>query len=271
METARRIKRISKKIAKELNISGPFNIQYLAKNNDVKVIECNLRASRSFPFVSKILKRNFIETATRIMLNEPVEKADSSTFDIDYTGIKASQFSFARLHKADPVLGVDMSSTGEVGCLGANFDEALLNAMISVGHRIPQKDKAVLVSSGDVRGKVDMLDCCRMLADNGYKLYATEGTAKFLESNGVKATPVGWPDEEGENILDLISSHAIDMVINIPKNHSKRELTNGYRIRRSAIDHNVPLLTNARLASAYIRAFCDMKLEDVEIKAWDEY
>ncbi len=271
METARRIKRISKKIAKELNISGPFNIQYLAKNNDVKVIECNLRASRSFPFVSKILKRNFIETATRIMLNEPVEKADSSTFDIDYTGIKASQFSFARLHKADPVLGVDMSSTGEVGCLGANFDEALLNAMISVGHRIPSKDKAVLVSSGDVRGKVDMLDCCRTLANNGYKLYATEGTAKFLESNGIKANPVCWPDEEGENILDLIATHAIDLVINIPKNHSKRELTNGYRIRRSAIDHNIPLLTNARLASAYINAFCNMSLNDVEIKSWNEY
>lgn len=271
METARRIKRISKKIAKELNISGPFNIQYLAKNNDVKVIECNLRASRSFPFVSKILKRNFIETATRIMLNEPVEKADSSTFDIDYTGIKASQFSFARLHKADPVLGVDMSSTGEVGCLGANFDEALLNAMISVGHRIPSKDKAVLVSSGDVRGKVDMLDCCRTLANYGYKLYATEGTAKFLESNGIKANPVCWPDEEGENILDLIATHAIDLVINIPKNHSKRELTNGYRIRRSAIDHNIPLLTNARLASAYINAFCNMSLNDVEIKSWNEY
>ena len=271
METARRIKRISKKIAKELNISGPFNIQYLAKNNYVKVIECNLRASRSFPFVSKILKRNFIETATRIMLNEPVEKADSSTFDIDYTGIKASQFSFARLHKADPVLGVDMSSTGEVGCLGANFDEALLNAMISVGHHVPSKEKGILVSSGDVRGKVDMLDCCRMLADNGYKLYATEGTAKFLESNGVSASIVGWPDEEGDNILDLIANHEIDMVINIPKNHSKRELTNGYRIRRSAIDHNIPLLTNARLASAYIRAFCSMNLDEVNIKAWNEY
>ena len=271
METARRIKRISKKIAKELNISGPFNIQYLAKNNDVKVIECNLRASRSFPFVSKILKRNFIETATRIMLNEPVEKADTSTFDIDYIGIKASQFSFARLHKADPVLGVDMSSTGEVGCLGADFDEALLNAMISVGHRVPSKDKAVLVSSGDVRGKVDMLDCCQMLHEAGYKLYATEGTAKFLESNGVKVSPVCWPDEEGENILDLIANHHIDMVINIPKNHSKRELTNGYRIRRSAIDHNIPLLTNARLAAAYIRAFINKPIEDINIAPWSEY
>ena len=271
METARRIKRISKIIAKELNISGPFNIQYLAKNNDVKVIECNLRASRSFPFVSKILKRNFIDTATRIMLNEPVEKADTSTFDIDYIGIKASQFSFARLHKADPVLGVDMASTGEVGCLGADFDEALLNAMISVGHHVPDKSKGVLVSSGDVRGKVDMLDCCQMLAEAGYKLYATEGTAKFLESNGVKAAPVCWPDEEGENILDLIANHGIDLVINIPKNHSKRELTNGYRIRRSAIDHNIPLLTNARLAAAYIRAFINKPIEDINISAWSEY
>ena len=271
METARRIKRISKTIAKELNISGPFNIQYLAKNNDVKVIECNLRASRSFPFVSKILKRNFIDTATRIMLNEPVEKADTSTFDIDYIGIKASQFSFARLHKADPVLGVDMASTGEVGCLGADFDEALLNAMISVGHHVPDKSKGVLVSSGDVRGKVDMLDCCQMLAEAGYKLYATEGTAKFLESNGVSAVAVGWPDEEGENILDLIANHGIDLVINIPKNHSKRELTNGYRIRRSAIDHNIPLLTNARLAAAYIRAFINKPVDDINIAAWSEY
>ncbi len=271
METARRIKRISKKIAKELNISGPFNIQYLAKNNDVKVIECNLRASRSFPFVSKILKRNFIETATRIMLGEPVEKADSSTFDIDYIGIKASQFSFARLHKADPVLGVDMSSTGEVGCLGADFDEALINAMISVGHHVPDKSKAVLVSSGDVRGKVDMLDCCKVLSENGYKLYATEGTAKFLGSNGISANTVCWPDEEGENVLDLLASHAIDLVINIPKNHTKRELTNGYRIRRSAIDHNIPLLTNARLASAYIKAFINKPIADINIAPWSEY
>ena len=271
METARRIKRISKIIAKELNISGPFNIQYLAKNNDVKVIECNLRASRSFPFVSKILKRNFIDTATRIMLNEPVEKADTSTFDIDYIGIKASQFSFARLHKADPVLGVDMASTGEVGCLGADFDEALLNAMISVGHHVPDKSKGVLVSSGDVRGKVDMLDCCQMLAEAGYKLYATEGTAKFLKENDVNAVTVGWPDEEGENILDLIANNGIDLVINIPKNHSKRELTNGYRIRRSAIDHNIPLLTNARLAAAYIRAFINKPVDDINIAAWSEY
>lgn len=271
METARRIKRISKKIAKELNISGPFNIQYLAKNNDVKVIECNLRASRSFPFVSKILKRNFIETATRIMLGEPVEKADSSTFDIDYIGIKASQFSFARLHKADPVLGVDMSSTGEVGCLGSDFDEALLNAMISVGHHVPAKDKAILVSSGDVRGKVDLLDTCRVLSKNNYKIYATEGTAKFLNSNGVEAHPVCWPDEVGENVLDLLASHTIDLVINIQKNHTKREITNGYRIRRSAIDHNIPLLTNARLASAYINAFTSKPIEDINITPWSEY
>lgn len=269
MATARRIKRISAKIAKELNISGPFNIQYLAKDNDVKVIECNLRASRSFPFVSKVLKKNFIETATRIMLGEKVEKVDTSTFDIDYIGIKASQFSFARLHKADPVLGVDMSSTGEVGCLGKDFDEALLNAMISVGHHVPHG--AVLVSSGDVRGKVDMLDACRMLADNGYKIYATEGTARFLNNNGVEAHPVCWPDEEGENVLDLISSHAVDLVINIPKNHTKRELTNGYRIRRWAIDHNIPLLTNARLASAYVKAFINKPVEKLGITPWKEY
>ncbi len=269
MATARRIKRISAQIAKELNISGPFNIQYLAKDNEVKVIECNLRASRSFPFVSKVLKKNFIETATRIMLGEKVEKVDTSTFDIDYIGVKASQFSFARLHKADPVLGVDMSSTGEVGCLGKDFDEALLNAMISVGHHVPQG--AVLVSSGDVRGKVDMLDACRLLADNGYKIYATEGTAKFLNSNGVEAHAVCWPDEEGENILDLISSHAVDLVINIPKNHTKRELTNGYRIRRWAIDHNIPLITNARLAGAYVKAFINKPVDKIGITPWQAY
>ena len=269
MATARAIKRISKRIAAELNISGPFNIQFLAKNNEVKVIECNLRASRSFPFVSKILKRNFIDTATRIMLGEPVERADSSTFDIDYIGVKASQFSFARLHKADPVLGVDMSSTGEVGCLGSDFDEALLNAMISVGHHVPRK--AVLVSSGDVRGKVDLLDACKLLAEGGYKLYATEGTARFLGNNGVEATPVCWPDEEGENVLDLLASHAIDLVINIPKNHTKRELTNGYRIRRSAIDHNIPLITNARLASAFVRAFTTRPTDTIAIRPWREY
>ncbi|MBD5244831.1 MAG: carbamoyl-phosphate synthase (glutamine-hydrolyzing) large subunit [Barnesiella sp.] len=269
MATARRIKRISAKIAKELNISGPFNIQYLAKDNDVKVIECNLRASRSFPFVSKVLKKNFIDTATRIMLGEKVEPTDSSTFDIDYIGVKASQFSFARLHKADPVLGVDMSSTGEVGCLGRDFDEALLNAMISVGNGVPKG--AVLVSSGDVRGKVDMLEPCQLLAANGFKIYATEGTAKFLHSNGVEVTAVCWPDEEGENVLDLISHHKVDLVVNIPKNHSRRELTNGYRIRRWAIDHNIPLLTNARLAGAYIKAFINRPVESIAITPWSEY
>ena len=272
LETARRIKRISKKIAEELNISGPFNIQFLAKNNDVKVIECNLRASRSFPFVSKVLKRNFIETATKIMLDVPVETPDSSTFDIDYVGVKASQFSFARLHKADPVLGVDMSSTGEVGCLGSDFEEALLTSMISVGYPIPQK--GILVSSGDVRGKVELLDACKMLAAKGYKIYATDGTQKFLGDHGIQATAVCWPDEESngkENIAKLMSSHQIDLVINIPKDHTKRELTNGYKIRRSAIDHNIPLMTNARLASAYIRALMSKSIEDIKIKTWQEY
>ena len=269
LATARRIKRISAQIARELNISGPFNIQYLAKDNDVKVIECNLRASRSFPFVSKVLKQNFIETATRIMLGEKIEPINSSTFDIDYIGIKASQFSFARLHKADPVLGVDMSSTGEVGCLGKDFDEALLNAMISVGHHVP--NGAVLVSSGDVRGKVDMLDACRLLDENGYKIYATEGTARFLNNNGIEAQAVCWPDEEGENVLDLIAGHGVDLIINIPKNHTKRELTNGYRIRRWAIDHNIPLLTNARLASAYVKAFINKPVDKLGITSWQEY
>ena len=272
MATARRIKRISAQIAKELNISGPFNIQYLAKDNDVKVIECNLRASRSFPFVSKVLKHNFIDTATRIMLGEKTEKRDSSTFDIDYIGVKASQFSFARLHKADPVLGVDMSSTGEVGCLGKDFDEALLNAMISVGHQVPRN--GVLVSSGDVRGKVDMLDACRLLFDAGYKIYATEGTARFLNSNGIATQAVGWPDEENatvQNVLDLIASHKVDLVINIPKNHTKRELTNGYRIRRQAIDHNIPLLTNARLASAFVKAFSNRPVDSIAITPWAAY
>ncbi len=272
LETARRIKRISKKIAEELNISGPFNIQFLAKNNDVKVIECNLRASRSFPFVSKVLKRNFIETATKIMLDVPVETPDSSTFDIDYVGVKASQFSFARLHKADPVLGVDMSSTGEVGCLGSDFEEALLTSMISVGYPIPQK--GILVSSGDVRGKVELLDACKMLAAKGYKIYATEGTQKFLGDHGIQATAVCWPDEESngkENIAKLMSNHQIDLVINIPKDQTKRELTNGYKIRRSAIDHNIPLMTNARLASAYIRALSIKSMADIKIKTWQEY
>ena len=269
MATARRIKRISARIAEALNISGPFNIQYLAKDNYVKVIECNLRASRSFPFVSKVLKKNFIETATRIMLGEKPEVEDTSTFDIDYIGVKASQFSFARLHKADPVLGVDMASTGEVGCLGRDFDEALLNAMISVGHHVPQK--AILVSSGDVRAKVDMLEACRLLDSKGYKIYATPGTSAFLAQNGVKSTQVSWPDEKGESVLDVIGNHTVDLVINIPKNHTKRELTNGYRIRRCAIDHNVPLLTNARLALAYVKAFISRPVDSIGITSWQEY
>ena len=269
-ETARRIKKVAKTIAKELNISGPFNIQFLAKNNFVKVIECNLRASRSFPFVSKVLKRNFIETATRIMLGAEYTKPDKSAFDIDWIGVKASQFSFARLHNADPVLGVDMSSTGEVGCLGDDFNEALLSAMIAVGNNVPKKN--VLVSSGAAKSKVDLLEPCQRLQSKGYTIYATHGTAKFLNDNGIKAIPACWPDEEGElRIMDLISQHVIELVVNIPKDHSKRELTNGYRIRRAAIDHNIPLITNARLASAFIDAFCSMRVEDIQIKSWQEY
>ena len=270
-ETARRIKKISRKIAKELNISGPFNIQYLAKNNDVKVIECNLRASRSFPFVSKVLKQNFIDTATRIMLDAPFNRPDKTEFDIDWIGVKASQFSFGRLSKADPVLGVDMSSTGEVGCIGDDFDEALLSAMIAVGNTIPQKN--VMVSSGGARSKVDLLEPCLLLETKGYTIYATQGTARFLNDNGIRATPVCWPDEnDGElNIIEMFSRHEFDLVINIPKNHTRRELTNGYKIRRAAIDHNIPLITNARLASAFIRAICNLSEKDISIKSWQEY
>ena len=269
-ETARRIKKVSKMIAKELNISGPFNIQYLAKNNEIKVIECNLRASRSFPFVSKVLKRNFIETATKIMLNAPYTQPDKSAFDIDWIGVKASQFSFSRLHNADPVLGVDMSSTGEVGCIGEDFDEALLSSMIAVSNTIPQKN--IMVSSGGVKSKVDLLEPCKLLDKNGYNLYATAGTASFLRDNGVNVTTVSWPDEEGENnVMEMFSQHAFDLVVNIPKDHSRRELTNGYKIRRAAIDHNIPLLTNARLAGAFIKAFTSMKMEDIKIKSWQEY
>ena len=273
-ETARRIKKISRQIAKELNISGPFNIQYLAKNNDVKVIECNLRASRSFPFVSKVLKRNFIETATRIMLDAPYSKPDKSAFDVDWIGVKASQFSFSRLHKADPVLGVDMSSTGEVGCIGDDFSEALLNAMIATGFKIPSKEKGVMVSSGAMKSKVDLLDAIRTLFGKGYKVYATAGTAQFLNDRGVKAETVYWPDENAHhenNVMKMIADHKFDLIINIPKNHSKRELTNGYMIRRGSIDHNIPLITNARLASAFIEAFCEMSIEDIQIKSWQEY
>ena len=270
--TARQIKKISRRIAQELNISGPFNIQFLARKNEVKVIECNLRASRSFPFVSKVLKRNFIETATRIMLDAPYTQPDKSAFDIDRIGVKASQFSFARLQNADPVLGVDMSSTGEVGCLGDDFDEALLNALIATGYRIPKK--AVLLSSGATKSKVDLLDASQMLSQKGYHIYATAGTATFLNSHGIPTTPVFWPDERPNaenNVMKMIANHQFDLIVNIPKNHSKRELTNGYRIRRGAIDHNIPLMTNARLAKAFIEAFCTTKLEDIQIKSWQEY
>ncbi len=268
--TIRQIKKIARKIATELNISGPFNIQFLAKNRQVRVIECNLRASRSFPFVSKILKRNFIETATRIMLDAPYTRPDKSEFDIDRIGVKASQFSFARLQNADPVLGVDMSSTGEVGCLGDDLNEALLNAMIATGYRIPKH--RILMSSGGVKGKVDLLEPARNLMKNGYEIYATDGTARFLNENGVKATAVAWPDEEGgNNVMDMIANHEIELIINVPKNQTKRELTNGYRIRRGAIDHNIPLITNTRLAKAFIEAFCSLREEDIKVKSWQEY
>ena len=272
--TARQIKKISRAIAKELNISGPFNIQYLAKGRDVKVIECNLRASRSFPFVSKVLKRNFIETATRIMLDAPYQKPDKSAFDIDRMGVKASQFSFARLQNADPVLGVDMSSTGEVGCMGDTFEEALLNSLIATGYKIPSKDKGIMLSSGGAKEKASLLDAAQALVKNGYTIYATAGTAKFLNENNVKATAVGWPDEDHKdlpNVMQMIADHKFDLIVNIPKNHTKRELTNGYRIRRGAIDHNIPLFTNARLASAFIEAFCTMSQDQLQIKSWQEY
>ena len=272
--TARQIKKISRAIAKELNISGPFNIQYLAKGRDVKVIECNLRASRSFPFVSKVLKRNFIETATRIMLDAPYQKPDKSAFDIDRMGVKASQFSFARLQNADPVLGVDMSSTGEVGCMGDTFEEALLNSLIATGYKIPSKDKGIMLSSGGAKEKASLLDAAQALVKNGYTIYATAGTAKFLNENNVKATAVGWPDEDHKdipNVMQMIADHKFDLIVNIPKNHTKRELTNGYRIRRGAIDHNIPLFTNARLASAFIEAFCTLSQDQLQIKSWQEY
>ena len=271
VETVRRCKRVGRQIAKELHINGPFNIQFMARDNDILVIECNLRASRSFPFVSKVLKINLIELATRVMLGLPVEKPSKNLFDLDYVGIKASQFSFNRLQKADPVLGVDMSSTGEVGCLGDDTNTALLKSMLSVGHRIPKKN--ILLSTGGAKQKVEMLDAAKMLIDNGYKLYATAGTSKFLTENGIENTHVLWPSEEGDEpkALDLLHNHTIDMVVNIPKNLTSSELSNGYKIRRAAIDLNVPLITNARLASAFIYAFCTTKLEDIGIKAWNEY
>ena len=270
VETARRIKKISKQIAKELNISGPFNIQFLAKENDIKVIECNLRASRSFPFVSKVLKINLIELATRVMLGLPVEKPSSNLFDLDYVGVKASMFSFNRLQKADPVLGVDMASTGEVGCLGEDSRTALLKSMLSVGHRIPKKN--ILLSTGDGKQKAEMLAAAQTLQENGYQLYATGGTSRYLTENGIENTLVYWPSEEGTpQALDLLHKKEIDMVVNIPKNLSTGELNNGYKIRRAAIDLNIPLITNARLASAFISAFCAVDIEDLEIKSWQEF
>ncbi len=270
VETVRRIKRISKQIAKELNISGPFNIQYLAKDNDIKVIECNLRASRSFPFVSKVLKINFIELATKIMLGLPVEKPEKSLFDLDYVGIKASQFSFSRLQKADPVLGVDMASTGEVGCIGSDTSCAVLKSMLSVGYKIPKKN--ILLSTGTAKDKTDMLSSASLLVEKGYNLFATGGTHKFLEENGIPNTLVYWPSEEGTpQALDLLHDKEIDMVVNIPKNLTPGELTNGYKIRRAAIDLNIPLITNPRLASEFITAFCSINLDDLQIKSWDEY
>ncbi len=273
VETVRRVKRVGRQIAKELHINGPFNIQFMARDNDILVIECNLRASRSFPFVSKVLKINLIELATRVMLGLPVEKPSKNLFDLDYVGIKASQFSFNRLQKADPVLGVDMSSTGEVGCLGDDTSQALLKSMLSVGQRIPAKN--ILLSTGSAKQKVDMLDAANMLVQHGYKLYATGGTSKFLTENGIENTRVLWPSEEAEGgapkALEMLHNHEIDMVVNIPKNLTSSELSNGYKIRRAAIDLNVPLITNSRLASAFIYAFCTTKLEDIDIKAWGEY
>lgn len=271
VETIRRVKRITRKIAAALNISGPFNMQLLAKDNDIKVIECNLRASRSFPFVSKVLKVNFIDIATRVMLGLPVEKPNKSLFELDYVGIKAPQFSFARLQKADPVLGVDMASTGEVGCIGDNIHDAVLQSMLSVGYRIPKKN--VLISSGPLRDKIELLSAARMLMEKGYNLFATGGTHKFFQENGVETTLLHWPDEpeKSPNTMEYIRDKKLDLVVNIPKNLTKGELKNGYQIRRSSIDFNIPLITNARLASAFINAFCKMSMDDISIKSWDEY
>jgi carbamoyl-phosphate synthase large subunit len=270
VETVRRIKRIAKEIAQALQITGPFNIQFLAKDNDIKVIECNLRASRSFPFVSKVLKLNFIELATRVMLGETVEKPNKNEFDLDYVGIKASQFSFSRLQKADPVLGVDMASTGEVGCIGDDYYEAVLKSMLSVGMRIPKKN--ILISSGEMRSKVDLLSVSRLLQEKGYTIYATEGTHRFLSDNNIPSIHVYQPSESGKpNALDMIREKQIDLVVNIPKNLTEGELSNGYKIRRGAIDFNIPLFTNSRLASAFIYAFCEIDMNKIPIKSWDEY
>jgi carbamoyl-phosphate synthase large subunit len=271
VETVRRIKRVSRQIAKELHISGPFNIQFMARDNDILVIECNLRASRSFPFVSKVLKINFIELATKVMLGLPVEKPSKNLFDLDYVGIKASQFSFNRLQKADPVLGVDMNSTGEVGCLGDDSNTALLKSMLSVGQRIPKQN--ILLSTGGAKQKAEMLDAAKVLVEHGYKLYATPGTSKYLFENNIENTLVYWPSDEDNKpqALDMLRNREIDMVVNIPRDLTSRELSNGYKIRRAAIDLNVPLITNSRLASAFINAFCTISLDDIDIKAWGEY
>lgn len=271
VETFRRIKKIARKIAQELNISGPFNIQFLAKENDIKVIECNLRASRSFPFVSKVLKINMIELATKVMIGSQYDIPNKSAFDLDYVGIKASQFSFSRLQKADPVLGVDMASTGEVGCIGDDFNEAILKSMLSVGYKIPKKN--ILISSGSAKQKTDMLYACKLLYDNGYQLFATGGTHRFLQENDIPSTLVYWPSEHGMSpqAIELLQNKKIDLVINIPKNLTQTELDNGYKIRRASVDYNIPLITNVRLASAFIRGFCSLKIEDIQIKSWDEY
>ena len=277
VETVRRIKKIARKIAGALQISGPFNIQFLAKENKIKVIECNLRASRSFPFVSKVLKINFIELATKVMLGKHPAAPQKSAFDLDYVGVKSSQFSFARLEEADPMLGVDMSSTGEVGCIGDNLDEALLKSILSVGNTIPAKK--ILLSTGDPLQKADMLTACKLLADHGYELYATGGTYKYFIENSIPCKRVLWPSEVKNasmntlfpSALDMIKNKEVDMVINVPKNFSEEELYNGYHIRRSAIDSNIPLFSNARLATAFIRAFCSMTMDDIQIKSWDEY
>jgi carbamoyl-phosphate synthase large subunit len=270
VETVRRIKRISRDIARSLKISGPFNIQFLAKDNDIKVIECNLRASRSFPFVSKVLKINFIDIATRVMLGLPFDKPDKSFFDIDYIGVKAPQFSFSRLQKADPMLGVDMASTGEVGCIGDTVYEAVLKSMLSVGYRIPEKN--ILISSGPLKSKTILLEGCRVLAEKQFHIFATRGTAEFLLENGIDTTILHWPDEDATpNVMEYLKNHRLDLVINIPKNLSKDELYNDYTIRRAAIDYNVPLITNANLANVFVMAFCKLKPKDLEIKAWQEY
>jgi carbamoyl-phosphate synthase large subunit len=270
VETTRRIQKISRQIAEKLKISGPFNIQFLAKDNDIKVIECNLRASRSFPFVSKVLKTNFIEIATKIMLGLDVQKTEKSFFELEYIGVKASQFSFSRLQKTDPVLGVDMSSTGEVGCIGDSYYEAILKAMLSVGYSIPKK--SILLSTGPTRSKMEMLNSARMLQERGYDLYATKGTYDFYSLNGIDTIMLHWPDEDKKpNVMDYLRQKVIDLVINIPKNLTKSELDNDYKIRRSAIDYNIPLITNARLASAFIYSIYKIKPDEIKIKSWDEY